>query len=249
MTPDTGLSRKLSMPISVLDFDGVICNSIKECCSTSYVAMRSIESFSNLPRQIKSEWQSLFYLNRGVVRPARDYFKLWKWILDPVENHDLPLNSLNGISETTSELQEFEKAFFVERLNKINNHLDIFIQENPIYDEMKQVWSEIPRPLYVVTTKDEFSTKTLLNHYGLVIDGLFSKDSGPKPDALRKISKIHNVDIQDVRFVDDNPEHIQDARSIGATCGFIGWGYGPYLNSQSKIIASAKELITFLSHE
>jgi phosphoglycolate phosphatase-like HAD superfamily hydrolase len=237
------------MGASALDFDGVICDSINECCNTSYEAMRRCHTYSSLPSQMKSEWRSLFYLNRGVVRPARDYFKLWKWILDPAEDHDLHLSALSHISFPTTELHEFESAFFAERISKINKHLDAFIGDNPIYDEIVQAWSQIPRPIYIVTTKDELSTRTLLTHYGLEIDGLFSKDSGSKPDALRMISRIHNLAIQDVRFVDDNPEHVQDARSTGATCGLIGWGYGPYLNSPPDIISSAEELITFLSHE
>jgi phosphoglycolate phosphatase-like HAD superfamily hydrolase len=237
------------MGASALDFDGVICNSIEECFNNSFAALKRLAPGVDLFEQMRGEWRDLFYLNRGVVRPARDYLKLWKWILDPNENHRLPLHSLDHILCTNKELLEFENAFFVERTNKINKNPSCFVKENPIYNEMLEAWNEIPRPIYIVTTKDEFSTRTLLNHYELKIDGLFSKDSGSKPKALRQISRMHNLAIQDVRFVDDNPDHVQDARSTGATSGLIGWGYGPYLNPLENLIKNAEELIAFLSHE
>lgn len=237
------------MSASALDFDGVIFNSIDECFRTSFAALRKVAPYADFRSPMRDEWRELFYLNRGVVRPARDYFKLWKWILDSREDHDANLLALSHISSTNKELSEFETAFFAERASKINNNPSNFVKENPIYDGIAEVWSQIPRPLYIVTTKDDFSTKFLLEHHGLEIDGLFTKEDGSKPDALRKIARTCNLTIEKVRFVDDNPEHIQDGQAAGATSRLVGWGYGPYLDSALEIIRSPEELIIFLSHE
>ena len=228
-----------------LDFDGVICDSLKECCKTSYATFRSLYASKHFDCEIPLEWVRLFYRNRGLVRPASDYLRLWKWIVDDTKDKDIPIQNLDHVYCSKTELSEFKNLFFQFRWKSIKEDPELFIHDNPFYREILETWERIPFPKYIVTTKDEKSTRFLLDHYQFEISGIFTQSFGSKPKALQEISQIHQIEVSNVRFVDDNPEHIRDGRSVGATCGFIGWGYGPYFDCDMPQIVTSKELLDF----
>lgn len=232
-----------------LDFDGVICNSIAECCSTSYTAFKTLNSNQGLSNGIPSHWVELFYANRGLVRPASDYLKIWKWIVDDPKSKFLPLKTFNQISCSKSELATYAALFFQIRKTNIHNNKMQFVRDNPFYPEILKIWNSIPFPKYVVTAKDEDSTRLLLEYHEFEVSGLFTHSFGPKPMALQEISRVHGIDISKVRFVDDNPEHVEDCRGVGATCKLVGWGYGPYFEIDMPRINSSIEMLDFFNHE
>ena len=232
-----------------LDFDGVICDSIKECCKTSYNTFRTLYPQDSFDCEIPLDWVRLFYINRGLVRPASDYLRLWKWIVDDTKNKAIPLQTLAQVYCSETELSDFKNLFLQLRWKSIQEDPKLFVRDNPFYREILEIWKSIPFPKYIVTTKDEKSTRFLLANYQFEISGLFTQSFGTKPKALQEISQIHQIELSNVRFVDDNPEHIKDCRSAGATCGFIGWGYGPYFDHDMPRIDTSNELLEFFYHE
>jgi phosphoglycolate phosphatase-like HAD superfamily hydrolase len=232
-----------------LDFDGVICDSIKECCNTSYTAFRTLYANDGFPSKIPIDWVKLFYINRGLVRPASDYLRLWKWIVDDTKSTAITLQNLDQIYCSKAELRDFRTLFLQFRWKSIQEDPKSFVRDNPFYREILEIWKSIPFPKYIVTTKDEKSTRFLLDNYQFEISGLFTLSFGPKPNALQDISRIHQIDISHVRFVDDNPEHIKNCSSTGATCGLIGWGYGPYFDCEMPRIQTSDELLDFFYYE
>lgn len=228
-----------------LDFDGVICDSVKECYRTSYTAFRSLYASDRFDCEIPLEWVKSFYKNRGLVGPASDYLRLWKWIVSDTRDKEMTLQNLDQVYCGESELREFKNLFFQFRWKSIEEDPELFVRENPFYQEILETWESIPFPKYIVTTKDEESTRFLLDNYQFEISGLFTQSFGTKPEALREISQNHRIELSNVRFVDDNPKHIKDCRSAGATCGFIGWGYGPYFDHDMPRIDNSNELLDF----
>ena len=95
--------------VLVLDFDGVICNSIDECLLTSYNTYfgEKYKSLTSIPKDNKD----FFYKHRQYVRPAREFSLIHKAFADSIS--DFNLDKFNTmLSKETLLLDEFEKAFF-----------------------------------------------------------------------------------------------------------------------------------------
>lgn len=236
-----------SIQVTALDFDGVICDSIVECLFTSYEAFLQLDGYRNLPIEPKSEWKELFLKNRGFVRPARDYLKLWQWILCQSDSNLVP-KSLTDTEVSLQLLNEFESIFFELRWSKIEKNAAQFVKENPFYEDVVEVWDEIPKPIYIVTAKDEAAVDFLLRSNHLEVEAVYGKSMTSKPKSLQEIASIHSLSIEKIKFFDDNPDHVSDARKVGANSRLVGWGYGPYSSSDIHRLNSPKEMIEFLNH-
>ena len=80
--------RKVPNKLLLLDFDGVIVNSIDECLLTSFNAFQqfentgvSVDDLSN----IALPCQRYFNSNRNFVRPAAEYYLLHRAYTDNIE--------------------------------------------------------------------------------------------------------------------------------------------------------------------
>lgn len=235
--------------IYALDFDGVICDSIHECFHNSYRAFRLVRSDLDLPSQPRILWRKKFYKYRGLVRPARNFYLLWNLIIN---------NLKIGISTIKFELYDadyedililFDEELMTIRKKQLDCDFQAFMLQNPLFPAVKEIWNELPRPLYIVTTKDERITKLILEYNGLKVDGVFGKGTGCKNQTLLRLAKSHEVAANRVYFVDDNPEFVSEADSIGVKTALSRWGYGPYGLEQGKSLDSFEQVLRFFNNE
>ena len=110
--------------VLVLDFDGVISNSIKECFINSYRAFHEWDSVEDYFLQVNQpEMEELFIKYRYLVGPAYEYYCLWKTIEECIElpDHDFVeryQNQKQNSSQTL--LEEFSERFFKKHFPKKN---------------------------------------------------------------------------------------------------------------------------------
>jgi phosphoglycolate phosphatase-like HAD superfamily hydrolase len=209
-----------------LDFDGVVCNSVSECLSTSYSAFR--EFSEDVPEECPSHWRALFLERRGFVRPSGNYLLLWQWI--------------SGSAASSYDQEEFEHlaigqqervAAFERRFHQIRDAVTArspgcFIRSNALYPGVIETWPAIRRfPLFIVSTKDEASIRLILSAARLSVDGVFGRGSGTKATALAVIALRCGIPMHQVAFVDDNAAHVADTSAAGACAALARWGYGP----------------------
>jgi len=235
--------------VYALDFDGVICDSIHECFHNSYRAFRTVRSEIDLPSQPKTLWREKFYKHRGLVRPARNFYLLWYQI---ISNLEIGLNTLEFEAHTASyedTLNLFDENFMHIRSQQLDSDPQSFLAQNPLFPEVKEVWDQLPRPLYIVTAKDERITKLILEFNGLNVDGVFGKGTGRKYQSLLRLAKSHEVAVSRVYFVDDNPEFVREADSIGVKTALSNWGYGPYGLEHGKSLDSFGQVLGFFNNE
>ena len=69
--------------IIALDFDGVICDSIDECLLVSYHAFHGKSKIDKIDfSDIQEDLVNDFKKNRYIVGPAKDFYFLWKSIIE-----------------------------------------------------------------------------------------------------------------------------------------------------------------------
>lgn len=230
-----------------LDFDGVIADSMDECLQTSYSAYRRVnkESGRLLSPNPDSEATSLFKMRRGFVRPSRNFFALWEWILfDPQKNYSIM--TFEGFADGLGAiLDTFEIEFHKIRANAINEKSENFVEQNPLFFGVKEIWKDLPKPLYIVSTKDEESISLILRSHNLEVRGIYGRGSGPKSETLTKLANSNGIPSTDIYFVDDNFQHVNDVASTGARVALAMWGYGPFENFQGSRLLSFPEVLEF----
>jgi len=229
--------------ILALDFDGVICDSVRECLDTSYRAYRSCHPEESLPEQPMASWSAAFLERRGMVRPSGHYYTLWQWILRRPELRLSP-----DEFEAMAEAESAATSKFEETFHRVRDKMRVlspqaFVLANPLYPGVAEVWSQLVTPRYVVSAKDEPSVRLILEAHQLTVDGIYGRGSGSKPSTLRLLADRYGVSIQDVLFVDDNALHVADAAHVGATAMLATWGYGPWTPAPAVCLEHFSELI------
>jgi phosphoglycolate phosphatase-like HAD superfamily hydrolase len=235
--------------VYALDFDGVICDSIHECYENSYLAFRQTHPELNIPGQPKNSWKITFYNFRGLVRPSKNFYFLWKLI---TASKEIPLNTAQFESEAiafSDSSERFEKNFTDVRARILMLDQERFIAQNPLFPEVRELWPRLKNPLYLVTAKDPELARLILKANSLEVNGIFGKGSGPKSSTLLKLSSMHHLDISHIYFVDDNPEFVRETSSVGARVGLAKWGYGPYEGVFENNLESFSQVIDFFDNE
>lgn len=235
--------------VYALDFDGVICDSIHECYENSYLAFRLTNPELNIPEQPMNSWKITFYSFRGLVRPSKNFYFLWKLITD---GEEIPSDTVQFESQAiafSDSSERFEGIFTEVRARILMFNQERFITQNPLFQDVREHWSRLKNPLYIVTAKDPALARLILQANSLEVDGIFGKGSGPKSSTLLKLSAMHHLDISQVCFVDDNPEFVRETSKVGARVGLAKWGYGPYQGVFENSLDSFSQVIDFFNNE
>ncbi len=242
------------MTVLALDFDGVICDGIHEVLRLSYACVQAMHdgtapSASALDDEISEEKQQLFLNRRSCVRPARNFYLLWRWIEDFPER-SFSLEAFEELAaEYAGELEEFEKLFFALREEIMENDVASWLRLNPLFPGVVETWPSLMRsPLYIVTTKNESATRRILGEYALSTTGLYCHGSfRDKGEAISLIASRERVRPSEVLFIDDHPLHLADAARAGADARLAQWGYGP--RDWPRRVASFDQLPLVLGSE
>ena len=215
--------------IFLLDFDGVLCNSLNESLIVSYNTYHkcNLRSIKN----ISSKECEYFYNNRWLVRPAGEYFILWKGYELGININQLMFNKLK--TKYHESISSFHKSFYNQR-EELKKNISYWLSLHKTYDNVKNFLVNTQDKIFIVTNKDERSVVSISKHFGYFdkIKDIYSMEiSFNKKVLVKKIFNDYKVNLkeQSIFFIDDNienlieidsmPEHIN---AILATWGYVG---------------------------
>ena len=217
--------------ILCLDFDGVICDSLKECLITSYISygyyMNNQKNFHldvKIPQNIKEK----FYKYRYLVRPAKEYGMLQYLI------HNYDSITRERFDESCKNycfpMDEYESTFFEVRSKLISSNLSSWIGMNKIYPHVMNYWDSIisQTTTYIVTNKNLTSVRILLEHYNLEFNesNIFTKENiHSKAETLAFLADENCIKIENVIFIDDNSRYVTEMLDLGVQAYLASWGY------------------------
>lgn len=202
------------------DFDGVICDSIRECFITSSIAY---EKYTN---KRKGSFFQEFKRYRKYVAPPGEYY-----VLQLIMNGEEICKSYGEfqslVRKYSSECNEFRKYFFETRRDLIKTDEKAWIMMHSFYKEVINLIKNHDSSFFIITTKNDEAVYKLMEHAKIAnrICGVCSvKASGNKRDAILRNMKTHNLD--DVMFIDDHPMHAANVSGLKNVKTYLAdWGY------------------------
>ena len=210
----------------MLDFDGVICNSIDECLLTSYNAYHdtSITGVTEIPQTFRNYFRKY----RHMVRPAGEYYLLYVAFNVQTEpfNHEVFLELRDHNQQA---LDDFSKQFFAERTVQKDN-ITNWLSLHNIYPHVSDFLKKHDRKIFIVTTKDGDSVSSLMEYFGFakMVQEIYSREISEKKDQLftRLLSEYADtIQPGEINFVDDSEWHLADLQHMGINLFFAEWGY------------------------
>ena len=240
------LAKSMNKPLHILDFDGVICDSRKECMITSFHAYAKLkdlkirEDFSN---NISKGQQKTFLEKRYLVRTAPEYRLLWYLILNNrVIDEAVPL--IDQVSCDSLQAEKYNHLFFKEREKWKNKDLQGWLSHNPIYPGILQKLSGLLEQdrLQIVSSKDSKSIYTILkfNQLKININQIHGHEEGDKHEI---VSIIIGSSQNKLIFIDDHIGNLLSLKSFPMSLYLATWGY----NTDKNLVTAQKHGINNIS--
>lgn len=221
-----------------LDFDGVICDTVREGCRSAWQVCRELVPLvGDAP---PPELASRFVRLRPVVEHGWEFPVLLLAILDGVPEPTI----WNAFQTACRERilakyrltpRQLATRFDAVRDRAIAKSLDDWLADQGLYagvaDRLRAVL-ESGTAIYVLTTKEGRFAHKLLETHGVRMppDRVWGKEQArSKPDLLRALAKTHGLAYRDIWFVEDRLKTLEAVASETQLAG-VGlylalWGY------------------------
>lgn len=227
-----------------LDFDGVICDSAKECLVSACATRAAAAGQSFVPSldSVAPDLSAAFFRMRHYIRDGADYL----YILYFAE-HDVPIGGqadFDRQSETCTEAvcgtydvadrAGLERRFQAKREELRAQDEAGWLRLNPLYPGMaaglkacRAAWDAV----YVVTAKPSGPAGRILEANGFVLPAghilgsdMVAKANG-KNAHLAAVQRTTGTAYERIHFVDDQLSHLAAALPLGVRCYLASWGY------------------------
>lgn len=232
---------KQSPAILALDFDGVICDGMREYFHSSQLTYQKIwtlenhqnldvlaPSFYKLRPVIETGWEMpvlirALVLGISELEISQNWAKIVKYILDSEQ----------------LDYKAIAKTLDLVRDESIETDLEAWLDLHNFYfgvvERLQQILDS-PIQLYIITTKEGRFVKKLLQKQGLILseNAIFGKEvKRPKYESLRYILELNGNHPSQLWFVEDFPKPLQIIKKQpdlqGIKLFLADWGY----NTQS----------------
>ena len=223
--------------ILALDFDGVICNGLKEYFQTTlktYQKLWKDDSQNDL-----EIWANSFYKLRPVIETGWEMPILLRALVLQYEQDNIESNWHNVCSEIVTK-ENLNKQQVMSALDGVRDHwiqtdLDNWLALHEFYPGVLEKLGKLldsSTLLYIVTTKEGRFVKQLLKQQNLSFpeDHIFGKEvKQPKFDTLRQILKINQETPNNLWFIEDLLKTLNKVKSqeylTEVNLFLADWGY------------------------
>lgn len=222
--------------ILALDFDGVVCNGLKEYFLTSKKAYNQIwnqekienqdlqQSFYKLRPVIETGWEMPVLLRALVLNfPETEIMENWQEICQRIIKSE-QVNPQKLADEVDAIRENWIKT-------DLNSWLELHAFYEGVVDKLKQILVS-DFQIYIITTKESKFVKQLLKDQGLSISDkmIFGKEQKrPKYEILRQIIEENKIEPDQVFFVEDRLPALelvnQQADLKNVNLFLASWGY------------------------
>ena len=215
-------------PALVLDFDGVICDSIDECFASSWIAFHTLyrkEAPSRVPAACRREFARL----RPFVRSGEDFLLIQQAIDQGGSPESQAEFDLLARAAGPATLQRFRELLQAARTRMRAKDREAWLALNRIYPHVLVSLARMPwdAPLYVLSTKNTSLIAEILSSNGIGVPAERIRFSS----SDQKLPAVERLRVESGRaraiFVDDQRDHFAgDAGAPGAVDPYLAsWGY------------------------
>ncbi|MCU0303866.1 MAG: hypothetical protein MUC56_07410 [Thermoanaerobaculales bacterium] len=235
------------MKVLALDFDGVVCDSLREVLATALATYEAMTPGSPLIAGLRARhgdgrWHALDLAGDPVIRlftdlmplgnRAEDFGVALRAADDRVELADQEAYDAFHTTFEAAWLERFHRAFYEQRASARAIDPGAWIALHAPYpavlDLLRRRAGDATYAL--VTAKDRRSARLLLDHLG--VGGLFrpdlvlDKETGVSKTAhLTAVRERTGAPFETITFVDDKVNHLLAVAPLGVRPVLAGWGF------------------------
>lgn len=216
----------------VTDFDGVLCDSARECLLVTYNAYHRLRAsaFSRLLdiQAIPPETQRAFRQLRPYLKGAEDFIPIFTTI-----EQRLPISSqreFDDFRETMrDQLAEYVALFYAERDVLIRHAPGVWLSLNPLFDDfaaMLRARSSFDN-MYILTTKRQEDVLEIFRYQQVNFPArqiMYVKAAGKTARLLALLQEVGVVPAQAV-YIEDQVDFLAASKQRGVQSFLVEWGY------------------------
>ena len=199
----------MSTRVLVLDFDGVICDSLDECFASSWNAYYHLY-LGRRPAYMPVSLRRDFARLRPLVRGGAD-FMLIQEMLDKGESASRQ-SEFDALARSAGEekLRLFHDLFYKARAEILDTDRQSWLAMNRIYPHMASGLSRLPAtaPVYILSTKKPEFIAEVLSAKGIE----FARERILYSGTEKKLTRVAEVGraggFTEATFVDDQIDHL-----------------------------------------
>jgi phosphoglycolate phosphatase-like HAD superfamily hydrolase len=213
-------------PLLVLDFDGVICDSVDECFASSWTAYHELQ-LGRPPAPADESVRGRFAALRPYVRSGEDFVLIQEII------------AAGGTAASQAEFDEkarrggdalrvrYRDLFYQARAESLRKDRQRWLALNRVYPHVAAALSRLPSsaPLYILSTKKPAFIAEILSAQSIAVDPhrIIWSDAEPK---LATVEKLRRADgAEGALFVEDQVDAIAQNRNPRIRVFLATWGY------------------------
>lgn len=230
--------------VLALDFDGVICDGLKEYYQTAWKAYAQIWQPE---ATLDEKYAPTFYRLRPVVETGWEMPVLIRAIVAGIEEERIFQDWLAIATQIVSEdnLKPLEISTIVDTIRdkEIATDLESWLAEHEFYpgvvDRLRSILSS-STDFYIISTKEGRFIKQLLRQQGIELkdEQVYGKESKrPKPQVLTELKQVYG-ETASIWFVEDRLKTLQavEKQETLANVGLFlaDWGYNTESERQEK---------------
>lgn len=244
--------------VLMLDFDGVIANSIHECLVSGYNAYAD---YSNAQwvytiDELNPDWVHTATQMRNFIRNGEDYVYIAHALaLDvPIQNQ----KDFDEFKEKHIDLcSSFFDLFYNARMTFAQSRPEQWIDLNPLYGGMADFLKSFKNKnnLFIITTKLLFFVRKILTFHSIEFrqENLFDTSDGrTKVNIITDIFHERHIDAFKCYFLDDQVDTVIKVSKAGVHAILADWGYNNKLqidtaHQQDLPVITKKQFVRFFS--
>ena len=211
--------------VLVLDFDGVICDSIDECFAVSWVAYHALfrkDTAASSPAARRN-----FARLRPFIRSGEDFLIIQEVlstgsaVRDQAEFDELSRRAGAGKRAV------FRQLFYAQRSEMLAKDRDSWLALNRVYPHMKKAFGVLGpgAPLYVLSTKEPQFIAEILSANQIEIPRQRILESVSEPKLVTTERLRAEGGFQDAILVEDQVDHLRENRNPHIRGFLAAWGY------------------------
>lgn len=213
-------------PLLVLDFDGVICDSLEECYVSSWTAYREL-FLGRPPSDPPADARGPFRALRPYVRSGEDFVLIQQLVSRKAAAGSQAEFDREWEKPGAPARRQFKDLYYRARTALFDRDPEAWLSMSRIYPHVPKALAGLsPRvPLYVLSTKKpQFVSATLRANQLSVAEGhvLYSEEE-PKLATVERLTR--ELSPREAVFVEDQIDALRANRNPRIRTYLATWGY------------------------
>ena len=213
-------------PLLVLDFDGVICDSVDECFASSWTAYHELRLGRTGARPDDAMRQG-FKILRPFVRSGEDFVLIQEILARGTRVADQASFDAAARKEGEAVRERYRELFYQARSDHLRRDRAGWLALNRVYPHMKLALSRLPSsapPFVLSTKKPPFIAEILAaNGVGIPPERIIWSDAEPKLHTAARLRD--QAGCPEAVFIEDQVDAIQGNADPRIRPYLATWGY------------------------